>query len=54
MIVVIDKTYDKKKVDRLLSEIKPEKLFDARKFAGKIKWDEDPLAYQKRMRDEWD
>ena len=23
-------------------------------FAGKVKWDEDPVEYQRRLRDEWD
>ena len=23
-------------------------------FAGRIKWDEDPVDYQRRLRDEWD
>ena len=53
MVVVIEKKYGRKEIDRLLNEIKPVKIFDARKFAGKIQWDEDPVAYQKRMRNEW-
>jgi len=53
MVVVIEKKYSKQKVDGLLNEIKPIKIFDAKKFAGKIQWNEDPVAYQKRVRDEW-
>ena len=53
MVVVIEKKYDKRKVDRMLSSIKPTKIFDAQKFAGKIQWNEDPVAYQKRVRNEW-
>ena len=53
MVVVIEKRYDKRKINRLLNEIKPVKTFDAKKFAGKIQWNEDPVAYQKRVRDEW-
>lgn len=26
---------------------------DFSSFAGKIKWKEDPVAYQRRMRDDW-
>ena len=53
MVVVIEKKYDKQQIDRLLNEIKPVKIFDANKFVGKIQWDEDPVAYQKRVRNEW-
>jgi hypothetical protein len=34
-------------------DIKPLKIFDAKKFAGKINWNEDPEEYQKRIRNEW-
>jgi hypothetical protein len=27
--------------------------YDLSEFVGKIKWDIDPLEYQKKMRDEW-
>ena len=54
MVVVIEKKHDKRKINRLLNEIKPTKIFDAKKFAGKIQWNEDPVAYQKRLRNEWD
>jgi hypothetical protein len=53
MVVVIERKYDKKKINKLIEELKPVKVFDASKFAGKIKWDEDPLEYQKRIRNEW-
>ena len=53
MVVVIEKKYNKQRIDKLLSEIKPTKIFDAKRFAGKIQWNEDPVAYQKRMRNEW-
>jgi hypothetical protein len=53
MVVTIEKEYDKKKINELMKQFKPSKVFDAKKFAGKIKWDEDPLAYQKRIRNEW-
>jgi len=30
------------------------KGFDAKAFLGKVKFDKDPLAIQKEMRDEWE
>jgi hypothetical protein len=54
MVIVIEKTHSKKEIDKLISKYKPVKTFDAKKFAGKIKWDEDPVQYQKRIRNEWD
>jgi hypothetical protein len=30
------------------------KKLDAKKFCGTVKWSEDGLAAQKRMRNEWD
>jgi hypothetical protein len=54
MVVVVEKKYSRKKVDQLINDLKPVKLFDPKKFAGKINWEEDPLVYQKRIRNEWD
>jgi hypothetical protein len=53
MVLVLERKYDKKKVDKLMGEFKPVKIFDAQKFAGKIEWNEAPLDYQKRIRNEW-
>ncbi|GHT51417.1 hypothetical protein AGMMS49982_08810 [Bacteroidia bacterium] len=53
MVVVIEKRYNKKKVNQMMSEFKPVKTFGAKKFAGTIEWGEDPLEYQKRIRNEW-
>jgi len=36
-----------------LRKIKPGKCFNADKHLGKVKWNEDPLEFQKRIRDEW-
>lgn len=49
-----EKKYNKNKIDKQIKEFKPTKEFKSKKFAGKILWEEDPLAYQKRIRDEWD
>jgi hypothetical protein len=54
MVVVIEKKYSKAKINKLIEEFKPVKLFEAKKFAGKINWNEDPVEYQKRIRNEWD
>jgi hypothetical protein len=54
MVIEIEKKYHKGKVDKELRQLKSRKLFDAKHFAGRISWKEDPLAYQKRVRDEWD
>jgi hypothetical protein len=54
MMVVVEKKYDRKKVDELIEKFKPAKVFDAKKFAGTINWKEDPVEYQKRVRNEWD
>jgi len=54
MVLIVDKKkYNKSKIDKQIKELKPAKVFDAKKFAGKILWEEDPLVYQKRLRNEW-
>lgn len=53
MVLIIKKKFNKKKVDKQIQDLKPLKTFNPKKFAGKIKWDEDPLIFQKRLRDEW-
>ena len=37
MVLIIKKKYNAKKVNQQLKELKPVKVFDASKFAGKIK-----------------
>ncbi len=34
-------------------KLKQGKKLDAKKFCGTVKWEEDGLVAQKRMRDEW-
>ena len=41
-----------KKQDIIKDEEKKPK-YDFSEFVGKIKWDIDPLEYQKKLRDEW-
>lgn len=40
-------------LDKKISQLKPKKGFQAKQFLGKIKLKEDPLAIQKRLRNEW-
>jgi len=55
MVITINKNTDFNKIDRLLLNMKgTRKLFCSEKFSGKIKWGEDALKYQKKIRDEWD
>jgi hypothetical protein len=53
MVVVIEKKHNRQKINNLLDEFKSSKYFDAKKFAGKVRWDEAPVEYQKRIRNEW-
>lgn len=43
----------KEEFQKKLAEMKPTKIFDSTKYCGKVKWDENPLEFQKRMRNEW-
>ena len=54
MVVTIHKNTSSQEIDKLLLSMKPQKLFRSKKFLGKIKWGEDGLEYQKRIRNEWD
>ena len=53
MIIKANKYKDKKRFDEALQKIKPSKVFKASRYLGKVKWKEDALEYQKRIRDEW-
>ncbi len=54
MVTVIKKGSDKKEIEEALSKMKSKKKFDAYKYCGAVVLKEDPLAIQKRMRDEWE
>jgi hypothetical protein len=54
MVVHISKKITRKQVDAVLKKIGSGKKLDAKKFCGSVKWSEDGLAYQLRLRDEWD
>jgi len=53
MLIKADRDKPIKKVDEKIKRLKSSKTFDAKKFIGKVSWQEDPLAWQKRKRDEW-
>lgn len=40
-------------VEVLLQIVKPKKKMTTTDFAGKMKWKGDAVAYQKKVRDEW-
>ena len=53
MVISIKKDTNSQEIDEFLMRMKPRKQFSSKKFLGKIKWGEDALEYQKRIRDEW-
>jgi len=53
MTTKVKKIGSAKSLTDALNKVKPVKRFDAKKHLGKVKWNEDPLEYQKRIRDEW-
>jgi hypothetical protein len=53
MIIEVTKAMSKADMQRVLASLPNTKKLDAWRFVGTVKWTEDPVAYQKRMRDEW-
>ena len=54
MVITIKKDTTNQEVNKIILNFKPRKRFSSKLFLGKIKWGEDALAYQKRIRNEWD
>ena len=54
MVTVIKKGSNKKEIEEALSKLRSTKKFDAYKYCGTVKLNEDPLEIQKKMRDEWE
>ena len=53
--IIIKKEENTNKIKkRMQNELKSLKAFDPKKFIGKLKLKEEPLAYQKRIRKGWD
>ncbi len=53
MTITLKKTATKEEVEQLLKKIKPRKLFNAKKYLGKLKLGIDGVEYQRALRDEW-
>ncbi len=53
MTTIIKKGSGKKKLNEVLLKIKKKKSFNAKQYLGKIRWNEDALEYQKRVRNDW-
>ena len=53
MVLVLKNSKDIKKVKELLAIRQTKKSFDAKKFCGVLKVNEDALVIQQRLRDEW-
>jgi hypothetical protein len=55
MVIVIKKGESKKSIQNKLKKLtKGKKGFPASKFTGKVKIHGDPVAIQRRLRDEWE
>ena len=53
MVIEILKESTKTEIDKSVKKLPRPKGISAKKYAGKIKWGEDSLAFQKRVRNEW-
>jgi hypothetical protein len=53
MVLILKNTKDIKKVKELLADRQSKKKFDAKKFCGVLKVNEDALTIQRKLRDEW-
>jgi len=51
MTIKVKKIRSAKSLAVALNKVKSVKRFNAKKHPGKVKWNEDPLEYQKRIRD---
>ena len=49
MVITIKKGDSKKTIEKKLSKLPQKKGFQAYKYLGKIKFDEDPIAIQRRL-----
>ena len=53
MVLVLKDSKDIRKVKELLAGLPSKKKFDAKKFYGALKLNEDAVTLQRRWRDEW-
>jgi hypothetical protein len=57
MVLILKKGASKKEIDALEKKLykeKPSRGFNAKKYNGILKTKEDPLAFQLKLRDEWE
>ncbi|MCH8557463.1 MAG: hypothetical protein LAT84_06575 [Balneolia bacterium] len=54
MVIKTKKENTGKELDKKIRQIKPAKVFKSSEHYGKVKWEEDPVVYQKSKRYEWD
>jgi triphosphoribosyl-dephospho-CoA synthetase len=54
MVIRITRQAKRKDLEEAARKLKRGKKLDAKKFCGTVKWAEDGLAAQRRMRNEWD
>jgi hypothetical protein len=54
MLIKTKKGNTGKKLDDKIRSIKPVKVFKSSDHYGKVNWEEDPVVYQKKKRNEWD
>lgn len=57
MVTILKKGSDINTIKSVMEKVskgKPNKGFDAAKYAGTVKFVEDGLAFQKRLRNEWE
>ncbi|MFZ4463869.1 MAG: hypothetical protein ACOYN5_08470 [Bacteroidales bacterium] len=53
MVVIINKSAGKKKLNEALRKMKQSKVLKSADYSGKVQWNEDPVEYQKKLRNEW-
>ena len=53
MVLILKNRKDIQKVKEMLAAQQQKKNFDAKKFCGLLKTEEDALVVQQRLRDEW-
>lgn len=54
MVIRITRKTKRQDLAKAARKLNSGKKLDAKKFCGTVKWSEDGLASQKRMRNEWD
>ncbi len=53
MSIIISKSMSAEEINKALGRLPAGKLLKAAKYCGILKLQEEPLVYQKRLRDEW-